>query len=232
MCGRRDIEYQLRRATSGTGHFFLIDEPSIVDEVNGFDTFYRKFCASAQGVCAEFETSKISEARLLKRLNENLVRRNLQIQSGESACDSLYQLMDKQKQGLISITAQQSLEKERVQLISGLLDYARRKNLAWKVFLVADTFSMDDAVLAQFGIDQTIPDKSVDPAAPDKNKSARNRKKSALAYKRLRSRNSLPARIVARLKLSLLPSKSFKIVTAGVLLVFIAVISSIGLQWA
>ena len=43
MCGRRDIEYQLRRAISGTGHFFLIDEPSIVDEVNGFVTFYRKF---------------------------------------------------------------------------------------------------------------------------------------------------------------------------------------------
>ena len=229
MSGRRDIDYQLKQAMHGAWHFFLIDEPSVVSEMRGFDTFYRDFCDSVQGVFAEFEASSISAEALLKRLNTRLVRVNLLTKSPESSYDSLYQLMDKHNQGLISIKAGQTLEKETVELIIGLLDYARKNKLAWKVFLVADTFKMDDMALAQIGVDQSIPDKTIDLAAPANNKSVRNKKKSTSAYRKSRSKNSLSSKLQAHLKDGLSTTSS-KLLATALMLILIAVLSINGLE--
>ena len=228
MSGLREIDYQFKQAINGTGHFFLIDEPSIVDEMSGFTIFYRGFCDSVPGVFAEFETSNISEETLLECLNTKLVSLSLQTQSPDSGFDSLYQLMDRHNQGLISIKAGRNLEIETVELLAGLLDYARQNKLAWKVFLVADTLNMDDMALAQFGVDQSIPDESIHLDVVAINKPVRNKKQSASAYRKSRSKNFLPSKLQYQLKSSLL-TRSTKILAAAVVLIVIGAVSVNGL---
>lgn len=223
MSGLREIDYQFKQAINGTGHFFLIDEPSIVDEMSGFTIFYRGFCDSVPGVFAEFETSNFSEETLLECLNTKLVSA-----SSESGYDSLYELMDRHNQGLISIKAGRNLEIETVELLAGLLDYARQNKLAWKVFLVADTLNMDDMALAQFGVDQSIPDESIHLDAVAINKPVRNKKQSASAYRKSRSKNFLPSKLQYQLKSSLL-TRSTKILAAAVVLIVIGAVSVNGL---